>query len=108
MYSQRDSKGSTVEENGVTLGQKKLGASLEKGHYDSSSWVRTYLEAEKYGKFLFLRIYLRWLYHVSSKNIPKFKMFQIFLATPQICGIYSLNFFFLNFGVIALIRKGKY
>ena len=26
------------------------------------------------------------------KIFPKFKMFQIFFATPQICGIYSLNF----------------
>ena len=56
MYSQKGSKGSTVEENGVTLGQKKLGASLEKGPNDSSSWIRTYLEAENLDKFFLLRI----------------------------------------------------
>ena len=62
MYSQRGSKGSTVEENGVTLGQKKLGASLEKGPYDSSSWIRTYLEAEKYGKFMLFKKVLQLKY----------------------------------------------
>ena len=42
------------------------------------------------------------------KILPKFKMFEIFFATPQICCIYIFYFFKIILGVIALIRKGKY
>ena len=39
------------------------------------------------------------------KIFPKHKMFQIFFATSQIC---CINLKKTTFGVIALIRKGKY